>query len=71
MNGEIAVLGVFMPTILVLAVLASVVTLIVIRLADFAGFYRLVTYRALVDLCIYVMVLGAISLLASQIGFHA
>ncbi|MEE4453260.1 DUF1656 domain-containing protein [Novosphingobium resinovorum] len=70
MNGETSILGVFMPTILVLAVIASVVTMLLMRLADFAGFYRIVAYRALVDLCLYILVLGALSLLAPHIGFH-
>lgn len=71
MNGEISILGVFMPTILLLAVIASILTMALIRLADFVGFYRIVAYRALVDLCLYVMVLGALSLLAPHIGFRA
>ncbi|MFC0204398.1 DUF1656 domain-containing protein [Novosphingobium soli] len=70
MNGEIAILGVYMPTILLLAVVAAVLTLPLLRLADFAGLYRFVAYRALVDVCLYVLVLGALSLLAPYLGFH-
>ncbi|KQM19266.1 DUF1656 domain-containing protein [Novosphingobium sp. Leaf2] len=70
MNGEISIMGVFMPTILLLAVIASLITMLLIRLADFAGLYRLVAYRALVDVCLYVLVLGALSLLAPHIGFN-
>lgn len=70
MNGEISIMGVFMPTILLLAVIASLLTMLLIRLADFAGLYRLVAYRALVDVCLYVLVLGALSLLAPQIGLN-
>jgi hypothetical protein len=71
MNGEISILGVFMPTLLLLAVISSVITMGLIRLADFVGFYRVVAYRALVDLCLYIMVLGALSLLAPHIGLQA
>jgi hypothetical protein len=70
MNGEIAIGGVYMPTILLLAVIASVLTMLLLRLVDLAGLYRFVAYRALVDLCLYIMVLGALSLLAPHIGFH-
>jgi hypothetical protein len=70
MNGEIAIGGVYMPTILLLAVIASMLTMLLLRLVDLAGLYRFVAYRALVDLCLYIMVLGALSLLAPHIGFH-
>jgi hypothetical protein len=70
MNGEIAIAGVYMPTILLLAVIASLLTMLLLRLIDRAGLYRFVAYRALVDLCLYIMVLGALSLLAPHIGFH-
>lgn len=70
MNGEISILGVFMPTILLLAVIASILTMALLRLVDLAGLYRFVTYRALVDLCLYILVLGGLSLLAPHIGFH-
>ena len=65
MNGEIAIFGVYMPTILLIAVAASALTLALMRVADFVGFYR-----ALVDLCLYVMVFGLLSFLAIHSGFH-
>ena len=70
MNGEISIGGVYMPTILLLAVMASVLTMILLRFINVSGLYRFVAYRALVDLCIYIMVLGALSLLAPHIGLH-
>ncbi|KMS58905.1 hypothetical protein V474_13015 [Novosphingobium barchaimii LL02] len=70
MNGEISIGGVYMPTILLLAVIASVLTMILLRFINVSGLYRFVAYRALVDLCIYIMVLGALSLLAPHIGLH-
>ena len=39
------------------------------RVADRFGFYRFVTYRALVDLALYVIVFGAVAFLAPQFGF--
>lgn len=70
MTGEVSILGVFLPTLLVIAVIASILTMLLIRLADFLGFYRIVAYRALVDLCLYILVFGALSFLATQFGPH-
>lgn len=70
MNGEISIGGVFMPTILALAVIASILTMLLLRFVNFAGLYRFVAYRALVDLCLYILVLGTLSFLAPHIGFH-
>lgn len=70
MNGETSIMGIYMPTILVLAVAAAVLTMLLLRLLDYLGVYRFVAFRALVDVCVYIMVLGALSLLAPQIGFH-
>ncbi|WP_159982792.1 MULTISPECIES: DUF1656 domain-containing protein [unclassified Novosphingobium] len=70
MNGEVSIGGVFMPTILLLAVIATVLTMTLLRFINVAGLYRFVAYRALVDLCIYIMVLGALSLIAPHIGLH-
>ncbi|MBS7671569.1 DUF1656 domain-containing protein [Croceicoccus gelatinilyticus] len=69
MTGEVAVYGVFVPTLLIIGVIASVSTLALMRAADRFGFYRLVTYRALVDLALYVIVFGAVAILAPLFGF--
>ncbi|MCJ2182965.1 DUF1656 domain-containing protein [Novosphingobium sp. 1949] len=69
MNGEVSLNGIFVPTLLILGVIASICTVVLMRLADFAGFYRFVAYRALVDLALYVIVFGAIAFLAPQFGF--
>lgn len=70
MNGEISILGVFMPTLLLLAVIASVVTMVLLRLVEAAGFYRFVAYRALVDLCLYVLVFAALYILVPYFGLR-
>lgn len=69
MNGEIALHGIFVPTLLVIGLAAAIATAMLQRLADRAGFYRLVSYRALVDLALFVIVFGAFVALASRIGF--
>lgn len=70
MTGEIAIYGVFVPTLLVLGIAASLVTMALMRLLNGIGFYRFVAYRALVDLCLFILVLGFFAWLSPIIGFH-
>jgi hypothetical protein len=70
MTGEITLYGVFVPTLLVLGIAASLATLGLMRLFNFVGVYRFVAYRALVDLCLFVVVLGFFAWLSPIIGFH-
>jgi len=70
MRGEFSIGGVFMPTLLLVAIVALVLTFLVTRLANLAGLYRYVAYRALVDLCLFIFVLGLLALLLPMLGFH-
>lgn len=70
MTGEIALYGVYVPTLLVLGIAASLVTMVLMRLLNLIGAYRLFAYRALVDLCLFVIVLGFFAWLSPIIGFH-
>ena len=70
MTGEIAIYGIFIPTLLVLAIAAAIVTMGLMRLFNVIGVYRLFAYRALVDLCLFVLVLGFFAWLSPIIGFH-
>lgn len=70
MIGEIAIYGIFVPTLLVLAVAAALATIGLMRLLNFLGVYRHVAYRALVDLCLFVLVLGLFAWASSLVGFH-
>ena len=69
MTGEISFDGVFVPTLLVLALIAMGVTFVVTRLLGAFGLYRFVAYRALVDLSLFVLILGLLSLLAPSFGY--
>lgn len=69
MTGEISIGGVFVPTLLLLAILALIVTGLVSRLFANLALYRLVAYRPLVDVALFVLILGALSLAASIVGF--
>jgi len=70
MTGEIAIGGVFVPTLLLLAVVALVLTTLLIRLASIVGLYRIVAYGALVDVCLFIFVLAALAVLFPLLGVH-
>ncbi|WP_298670361.1 DUF1656 domain-containing protein [uncultured Sphingomonas sp.] len=63
MNGEVDIAGVYMPGLLVLAFAALVITGILTRLLGMVGAYRLIAYRPLVDVALFVIVLGLLVLL--------
>jgi len=56
MTGEISIGGVYLPSILLLAVAAVILTGIATRLLAFA-------YRPLVDLALFILILGLLALL--------
>jgi hypothetical protein len=68
MSGEVAIYGIFVPALLVLALAALLATMLLTRLLNWLGFYRLVAYRALVDLCLFVLLLGLFARLPPLIG---
>ena len=57
MIGEISFYGIYMPWVLVLAVLTLGVSWFVRRLLALTGAYRLVWHPALFDLALYVVLL--------------
>lgn len=69
MTGEIALGGVYVPTLLLLALLALALTWGVTRLIAMFGLYRFLAYRAAVDLGLFVLILGGLSFLLSQTGY--
>jgi len=68
MNGEISIFGVFLPSLLLLAVIAILLTGILTRLLTLVGFYRAIIYRPLVDLALFFLILGLLSLLTGRPG---
>lgn len=70
MTGEIAIDGVFVPTLLVLGIVAMLLTMALARLFNALGLYRFVAYRALVDLCLFVLLLGLLAWATPTIGFY-
>ena len=68
MIGEFDIYGVYFPAFAVFAAIALLLQIVVInRLLDALGFYRLVWHRALFDLAIYVILLGAVTAAGASI----
>jgi hypothetical protein len=71
MMHDIVLGGVYMPALLLLGVVALVATGLLSRLINLAGGYRFIVYRPLVDLALFVLVLGLLVLLAARRGIGA
>lgn len=70
MMGEIAFGGIFVPTLLLLAVFAAALTVLLSRLLSRVGAYRFVAYHALVDLCFFILILGALNMALPLLDIH-
>ena len=68
MIGEVSIFGVYLPALLVLAIAAILLTGILTRLLTLVSAYRAIVYRPLVDLAIFVLILGLLSLLTGRPG---
>jgi undecaprenyl pyrophosphate phosphatase UppP len=68
MIGEFNIVGVFVPTVLVLMLVAYLIKRGIVALLAMTGFYRYVWHRAAFDFCIYVFVLGAVVVLTKRFG---
>jgi hypothetical protein len=66
MIGEIDILGVFVPAVLVLMFIAYLVNLAIRTVLARVGFYRLVWHRSIFDLGIYVLVLGLVVIVSHR-----
>ncbi len=68
MIGEISIFGVFVPSLLLLNLLALVLTGIATALLQLVGFYRIIAYRPLVDLALFIFLLGLLVLVSAPFG---
>lgn len=68
MIAELDLHGVFVPALIVWAVVALVATSLVKRLLDRVGAYRLVWHRPLFDLALFLIVLGGVAALSDWIS---
>lgn len=60
MTGEIDVLGVFVPAVLLLMFIAYLINFAIRIVLARIGVYRFVWHRSIFDLAIYVLVLGLV-----------
>jgi hypothetical protein len=70
MTGEVAIGGVFIPSLLVLTVIALLLTFALLRVMAAFGLHRFLAYRALVDLSLYVLILGLLAFLVPLLGIR-
>ncbi len=61
MIGEVDIYGVFVPILLVWAVIAAILMAGLRRVLARIGFYRLVWHRPLVDLSLLVIIMAAVA----------
>jgi hypothetical protein len=59
--GEFDIYGVYFPAFAVFAAIALLLQIVINRFLNASGFYRLVWHRALFDLAVYVILLGAVT----------
>lgn len=71
MIGDIAIGGVFVPALLVLAAAALALTGLVSTLLNLVGAYRLVAYRPIVDVAIFILLLGLLVIVTAPAGSPA
>ncbi|MDR0997117.1 MAG: DUF1656 domain-containing protein [Zoogloeaceae bacterium] len=69
MIGEIDLFGIFVPSILVLMLVAYLLNIGICMALTRLGFYRLVWHRAIFDLGIYVLVLGVLVFVSHHLTF--
>jgi hypothetical protein len=66
MIGEVSLYGLYVPPLLLLALLALVVSRVLNLFLARLGFYRLVWHPALFDFSLFIIVLGSLSFFASN-----
>lgn len=71
MMHDIVIGGVYMPGLLLLGIVVLILTGLLTRLINLAGGYRFVVYRPLVDVALFVIILGLLVLAAARRGIGA
>ena len=66
MIGEFDIYGVFVPDLLVWALVALSLTGVLRKVLAWVGFYRLVWHRALFDTALFVILLAVVVALSAQ-----
>ncbi|MFC0400632.1 DUF1656 domain-containing protein [Paraburkholderia rhizosphaerae] len=68
MIGEVNIVGVFVPAVLVLMLVSYVIKRGVVMLLSKLGAYRFIWHRPAFDFCVYVFIFGAVVLLTKRLG---
>ncbi|CAB3769945.1 DUF1656 domain-containing protein [Paraburkholderia humisilvae] len=68
MIGEVNFVGVFIPAVLVLMLIAYLIKRGVVMLLAALGVYRFIWHRAAFDFCLYVFIFGAMVVLTKRFG---
>lgn len=68
MTGDVVIFGVYVPALLLLALGSLVATGVLTRMLQSIGFYALVAYRPIVDLCLFAFILCLAVLLTAPAG---
>ncbi|HEX9464003.1 MAG TPA: DUF1656 domain-containing protein [Alphaproteobacteria bacterium] len=71
MIGEVSIGGVYIPSLLLFGCGAVILTGLLSRVLSLVGFYRLVTYRPITDIALFLLVLAAIVWLTESWGLRA
>ena len=70
MIGEISIGGVYIPSLLPLVLVAVVLVMLLSRFLVAVGFYRLVVYRPLADIALFLLLLAAIVWITDRWGLR-
>ena len=65
--GETNIYGVFVPTLLLFGLLALFLTALLARFFRQIGLYKYVWHRALFDLLLFIIILGGVTALGSNL----
>ena len=68
MIGDVNIGGVYFPALVLLGIIGLCITGLLTRLINAVGGYRLIVYRPIADLAIFVLVLGLLILLTMTRG---
>jgi hypothetical protein len=71
MIGEVSIGGVYIPSLLLFASAAMIFTALLSRFLSLVGFYRLVVYRPVADIALFLLLLAAIVWLTEGWGLRA
>jgi putative exporter of polyketide antibiotics len=68
MMGDVELGGVYFPALLLLGAIALILTGLLTRLINLVGGYRVVAYRPLADLALFVLILGLLTFITTKPG---